>query len=59
MSAAATLTRPFQPVPFGLLYYSGVRCPFCGGRHFTIRTVTAECALCAGVMIISNLNDKD
>lgn len=51
--------RPLQPLPTGLLYYPGVRCPACGGRHFAIGRITAECAACEAALILSNPKDED
>jgi hypothetical protein len=43
-----------RPLPIGLLYYPGVRCPACGGRHFHIGRATAECDRCAGALVITD-----
>ena len=43
-----------RPLPIGLLYYPGVRCPACGGRHFHIGRATAECDRCDGALIIAD-----
>lgn len=53
-----TLQAPLTPVPLGLLYYPGVRCPACGGRHFAVGRVTAECATCEAALILSNPSDE-
>lgn len=45
---------PVRPIATGLLYYRGVRCPSCGGRHFHLRATTAECARCDGALIIAD-----
>lgn len=59
MSAVLALrAAKLRPIPVGLLYYAGVRCPFCGGRHFHIRNVTAECATCAAALIVSNSSEE-
>lgn len=59
MSAALAIRpAPLRPIGFGLLYYAGVRCPFCGGRQFHVRTITAECATCEAALIVSNPSEE-
>ena len=55
MTARALQTlqfRPLEPLPLGLLYYPGVRCPACLGRQFHVGRTTAECCRCGGALVI-------
>ncbi len=45
---------PLQPLPLGLLYYPGARCPACGGHAFDVGRVTAECVRCDGALVIAD-----
>ena len=54
MMRAALAATALQPIATGLLYYPGVRCPSCGGRHFAIGRSTAECARCDGALILAH-----
>lgn len=60
MKALALSPRPkplasgLRPLPLGLLYYPGVRCPACGGRSFDVGRVTAECARCDGALVLAD-----
>lgn len=51
---ALALSPRLKPLPLGLLYYPGVRCPACGGRSFDIGWVTAECVRCDGALVLSD-----
>lgn len=59
MTVAMRSRPPVRPVPMGLLYYPGVRCPSCGGRHFAVGRVTAECAGCDAALILTNPKDEE
>jgi hypothetical protein len=54
----ATPARRLSPLPIGLLYYPGVRCPSCGGRHFAVGRLTAECAACEAALVLSNPSEE-
>ncbi|HPU15640.1 MAG TPA: hypothetical protein PK808_06130 [Polymorphobacter sp.] len=45
--------RPVPAVPAGApMYRSGQCCRVCGGTHFHIGRVTAECAHCSSVAML-------
>lgn len=51
---AAALPAQLRPLPLGLLYYAGARCPACGGVQFHIGRVTAECHRCDTALVIAD-----
>ena len=54
MRAGIASSALLRPLPTGLLYYRGVRCPSCGSRHFLVGRVTAECVRCDAALIITD-----
>lgn len=58
MSAALRLPPRLTPLPIGLLYYPGVRCPACGGRHFHVGRITAECQRCDQALVLTTFSQE-
>ena len=58
----ATLAHPkpppgatgLRPIATGQLYYPGVRCPDCGGQHWNVGRISAECGWCDAALLLTS-----